>query len=160
MKVLRLYINWNEAFKAIPSIYTINFSLLQWTGIVLIWIALFPILFTITLVVFCEVASIGMRLKNFRIRHRERLSKSSIGRTVVLKEVFATNIFKLALKIFEGTLSMFIGICGAGVLIAYPFKWAWNYIIPRVLGFPNIGTLESFCLCIVAGILVKGISKF
>ena len=32
------------------------------------------------------------------------------------------------------------------LVMAFPFMWAWNYIIPTLFGLPKIGWLGAFCL--------------
>jgi hypothetical protein len=33
-----------------------------------------------------------------------------------------------------------------GLLVAFPFSWAWNYAMPAVFGLPKIDWLTAFCL--------------
>lgn len=37
-------------------------------------------------------------------------------------------------------------VAALSLLLAFPFMWAWNYIIPTVFGLPKIGWLGAFCL--------------
>ena len=52
-------------------------------------------------------------------------------------------------------LVVVVAILGTSVLLAYPLKWAWNYVMPSVFNLPSIGALEAFCLTWVAGTLIK-----
>jgi hypothetical protein len=41
---------------------------------------------------------------------------------------------------------LFIILAIIYLLLAFPFMWAWNYIMPIVFELPTIGWLGSFCL--------------
>ena len=52
-----------------------------------------------------------------------------------------------------------LGIIALGAIVmtagAYPFKWAWNYVMPELFGLPRIGALQSFCLMWVMSSMFK-----
>lgn len=45
------------------------------------------------------------------------------------------------------------------LLLAWPLKWAWNYVIPGLFHLPALDYWHSFALLIVAMLLVKGASS-
>lgn len=51
----------------------------------------------------------------------------------------------------------FVALIGA-VLAFFPFvlMLAWNYVVPKLFGMPEIGFWESFALTVVVGILTSG----
>ena len=60
------------------------------------------------------------------------------------------------IEVLIGSAVAFLLILTAGsLLMAYPLKWAWNYVMPRIFSFPQIGAFEAFCLCWTAGTLLK-----
>jgi len=57
------------------------------------------------------------------------------------------------MKAFEVIgITVIVGIVVAvlSLALAFPFMWAWNYIMPTVFGLPQIGWLGSFCLLWIA----------
>lgn len=61
-------------------------------------------------------------------------------------------------KILLGVLA-FIGalvvIAGIGLLLAFPIKWCWNYIMPTLFDLSTITWGQAWCLNFLAGCLVK-----
>ena len=50
----------------------------------------------------------------------------------------------------------FIVVVGFNLLVAFPLKWAWNYVVPNLFGLPELTWGTAFCLLIVFGLLIKG----
>lgn len=53
---------------------------------------------------------------------------------------------------------MVMAVIGLDLLLAFPLKWAWNYIIPTIWNLPTINWGQAFCLLIVFGLLIKSTS--
>lgn len=62
------------------------------------------------------------------------------------------------IKIVSAILVVPVVTLAFGILLAYPLKWAWNYVIPYLFGLPQIGALQAFCLLWVTQALIKPIS--
>jgi hypothetical protein len=41
------------------------------------------------------------------------------------------------------------------LILAFPLMWTWNYVIPQLFSLPVITYWQSFCLLIVANMLIK-----
>jgi len=54
-----------------------------------------------------------------------------------------------------------IGVLGIvlifGLVIGYPVKWCWNYVMPHISNgaLPEIGFWHALCLNMLAGFLIK-----
>lgn len=42
-----------------------------------------------------------------------------------------------------------------GVVLAFPIKWCWNYVMPYAFGLPIIGWGHAWCLSFLSGSLIK-----
>lgn len=42
-----------------------------------------------------------------------------------------------------------------GMVMAYPIKWCWNYTMPALFHFPEIGALQGWCLMFLGGAFFK-----
>ena len=45
--------------------------------------------------------------------------------------------------------------CVAAVLGAFPFMWAWNYVMPSVFNLPTLHFWQAFCLLWVSSAMFK-----
>ena len=43
-----------------------------------------------------------------------------------------------------------------GLLLAWPIKWTWNFIMPYIFGLPTITWGKAWCLNFLSGCLIKG----
>lgn len=48
---------------------------------------------------------------------------------------------------------------GLDLILAWPLMWAWNHVIPGMFGLHPVTYWQSFCLLVVATLLVKGSSS-
>ena len=46
-------------------------------------------------------------------------------------------------------------IAGLGLLLAFPLKWTWNYVMPYLFGLPVLTWGKAWCLSFVANMLIK-----
>jgi len=46
-----------------------------------------------------------------------------------------------------------------GVILAFPLKWSWNYLMPSLLNLPKIDYLQALLLYIICSILFKNNTK-
>ena len=57
------------------------------------------------------------------------------------------------------TIFAIIGVivfaAGLGLLLAFPIKWCWNYVMPTIFGLKAISWGQAWCLNFLAGCLVK-----
>ena len=51
-----------------------------------------------------------------------------------------------------GTMA-FIAVLG--LLLAFPLKWTWNYVMPYLFGLPVLTWGKAWCLSFVANMLIK-----
>jgi hypothetical protein len=51
------------------------------------------------------------------------------------------------------TLVIFSSIFG--LLLAFPVKWTWNYVMPYIFELPKITWGHAWCLNFLAGMLVQ-----
>lgn len=47
---------------------------------------------------------------------------------------------------FGFNILMYLLIAGLNLLLAFPFKWCWNYTLPWMFKFPYIEWGHAFCL--------------
>ncbi len=56
-------------------------------------------------------------------------------------------------------IGMFVGliiVSGAfGLLLAFPIKWTWNYVMPYLFDFKIITWGHAWCLSFLAGLLIQ-----
>jgi|688.fasta_scaffold1033061_2 hypothetical protein len=61
------------------------------------------------------------------------------------------------LGVFLGALLVVtIALFGAGLLLAFPVMWLWNWVIVDIFQLPEIGYWQAFGLYTIFGILFKG----
>ena len=48
-----------------------------------------------------------------------------------------------------------IAIAGLGVLVAFPIKWCWNYVMPYLFELKTITWGQAWCINFLAGIVIK-----
>lgn len=65
-------------------------------------------------------------------------------------------LYEMFAKVVAATALIIATLFFGALVIAFPLKLAWNYAIPGILHFKEIGYWEAFCLIVVAGVLVKG----
>ncbi len=41
------------------------------------------------------------------------------------------------------------------VIMAFPVKWSWNYVMPYLFGFKTVGFLQAWCLMFLAATFFK-----
>jgi len=46
-----------------------------------------------------------------------------------------------------------------GLLLAFPIKWTWNFVIPYLFGLPLITWGKAWCLLFISNSLIKGWPK-
>ena len=51
-----------------------------------------------------------------------------------------------------GTMAV---IAVLGLLLAFPLKWTWNYVMPYLFGLPVLTWGKAWCLSFVANMLIK-----
>lgn len=64
---------------------------------------------------------------------------------------------KVFTKVAEALLAsciISVTLCFIAVIIAYPVKWLWNYVIPTIFGLPQITFWQALCLMLLAGFLI------
>ena len=61
---------------------------------------------------------------------------------------------KIILKIL--TWIGLIAVAGIlGLLLAFPVKWCWNYVMPYLFDFKTITWGHAWCLSFLAGMLIQ-----
>ena len=63
--------------------------------------------------------------------------------------------FEIAIKGIIMTVMLLVFAGGLGLLLAWPLKWTWNYVIPYLFGLKEITWGQAWCLMWVASTLVK-----
>ena len=61
-------------------------------------------------------------------------------------------------KIMTGVVVLIgtvVVVAGLGLLLAFPVKWCWNYIMPVIFELPIITWGQAWCLNFLAGFLIK-----
>lgn len=65
-------------------------------------------------------------------------------------------------QLFGGAIVAMLAIAGVvifaslfGLLMAFPIKWTWNYVMPYLFGFKLITWAHAWCLSFLASCLVK-----
>ena len=48
-----------------------------------------------------------------------------------------------------------VTVARIGLLLAFPIKWCWNYVMPYLFDFKTITWGQAWCLHFVAGSLIK-----
>jgi hypothetical protein len=61
-------------------------------------------------------------------------------------------------KMFEHW-GAFVMLACIGLLLAFPLKWTWNYVMPYLFGFPELTWGRAWCLWYVCMSLIKSITK-
>ena len=63
----------------------------------------------------------------------------------------------IAAKSLAVALSLGIAVFAVGLLMGYPIKWCWNYVMPHISNgaLPEIGFWHALCLGMLAGLLIK-----
>lgn len=46
-------------------------------------------------------------------------------------------------------------VIGFALLMGFPTMWLWNWLIPDILGLPEIDLLQAIGLTILCGILIR-----
>lgn len=46
-----------------------------------------------------------------------------------------------------------------GVVVAFPIKWMWNYLMPELFGLKEIGFWQALAMYVLCGILFKPTSS-
>jgi len=65
------------------------------------------------------------------------------------------NVLKIIGVILGGLALAALVIFGGSLLMAYPVKWLWNYLMPYLFNLPEIGAWKAFCLLLLCGFLFK-----
>lgn len=50
-------------------------------------------------------------------------------------------------------------IFGIGLLLAFPIKWLWNWLLPPLFGTPSIGFWQAWGIMILSGFLFRASVK-
>ena len=59
------------------------------------------------------------------------------------------------IKTFTDRLLELIAAIIVLLIYAFPFKWAWNYVIPYLFGLPELTWLHALCLAFLLRELIK-----
>lgn len=66
---------------------------------------------------------------------------------------------KTTLTVIGGILAALaiasIALFGWSLLIAFPVKWLWNYVMPTIFNLQMISYWQSFCILLLSGLLLK-----
>ncbi len=52
-------------------------------------------------------------------------------------------------------LSSLIFVYFLALILALPFMWAWNYVMPYMFGLKTLTWLQAFCMSVVFSVLFK-----
>jgi len=63
-------------------------------------------------------------------------------------------VVKILLGMFA-VLGIVVAAAGFGLLLAFPVKWCWNYVMAGVFGLPIIGWGHAWCLIFLSNMLLK-----
>jgi hypothetical protein len=69
---------------------------------------------------------------------------------MTFEELFVKGIKNSFLLFFLVLISF-----GLDMILAFPIKWCWNYVMPYLFNLPVIGWLHAFCLLAVLTSLWK-----
>ena len=56
-------------------------------------------------------------------------------------------------------LGTIVVVAGLGLLLAFPIKWTWNYVIPHLFNLGEITWGQAWCIHFLAGCLIKSSSS-
>ena len=45
------------------------------------------------------------------------------------------------------------------ILVAFPVKWCWNYVMPYLFGLPVLNWGRAWCITFLCGVLLKSSSS-
>jgi len=68
------------------------------------------------------------------------------------------NVEKALFKGFSavGIFVIFVIVSSTfGLLLAFPVKWTWNYVMPYIFELPKITWKHAWCLNFLAGMLIQ-----
>ncbi len=63
-----------------------------------------------------------------------------------MEKVFLNVVAFVAIVVFAGVF---------GLLLAFPLKWCWNYVMPYLFEFKVITWGHAWCLSFLSGLLVQ-----
>jgi hypothetical protein len=66
---------------------------------------------------------------------------------------------KQVMEILVGMVVIFIALFFGGLILAFPIKFLWNWLMPSILNLPTIGYWQAFGLFYLCGLLFKNISS-
>ena len=61
------------------------------------------------------------------------------------------------IKAFFMGFGMIAFVAVINLLLAFPLKWTWNYVMPYLFNLPTLSWGQAWCLAFVAGFLVKSV---
>ena len=67
------------------------------------------------------------------------------------KENNMEDFFAIVVAIF----GVIVLVTALAVVLAFPFMWCWNYVMPYLFGLKTIEWLQAWCLMFVSGCLFK-----
>jgi hypothetical protein len=66
---------------------------------------------------------------------------------------------KLFLGLLTYSLIFIVVLCIVAVLVAFPVKWMWNYLMPELFGLKEIGFWQALAMFVLCGLLFKPTSS-
>jgi len=58
-------------------------------------------------------------------------------------------------KVGEAILTLIISASVIGLILGFPTKWLWNYLMPDLFGLEEIHIWQAFAMNILASLLFK-----
>lgn len=67
-----------------------------------------------------------------------------------------TSIVKWVGIVVSAAFLILFALSFSSLLLAFPVKWLWNYVMPTIFGLTTITYWQAFALFLLSGLLLKG----